>query len=155
MIIGRFDAAQIEFEHGLRYKPDSAELHYNLGKLFSIQDNWAPARKAFDAALKIDPGYIEAIDALGFALEALGDDDGRRGALPEGDRAERSSARARSPRAHVNLSAYYNRTDQPRQGARAARKAAIALDPKSDRAWFQKGRADEREGRFDRSRVAR
>ena len=50
MIIGRFDAAQVEFEQGIRYKPDSAELHYNLGKLFSIQDNWEPARKAFEAA---------------------------------------------------------------------------------------------------------
>ena len=35
MIIGRFDAAQVEFEQALRYKPDSAEAHYNLGKLFS------------------------------------------------------------------------------------------------------------------------
>ena len=55
MIIGRFDAAQVEFEQALRYKPDSAEIHYNLGKLFSIQDNWEPARKAFEAALRIDP----------------------------------------------------------------------------------------------------
>ena len=76
MIIGRFDAAQLEFEQTLRYKPDSAEAHYNLGKLFSIQDNWEPARKAFEAALRIDPSYIEALDALGFALEALGDDAG-------------------------------------------------------------------------------
>ncbi len=76
MIIGRFDAAQIEFEQGIRYKPESAELHYNLGKLFSIQDNWEPARKAFEEAVRIDPGYVEALDALGFALEALGDDAG-------------------------------------------------------------------------------
>ena len=46
MIIGRFDAAQLEFEQAIRYKPDSAEIHYNLGHLFSMQDNWAPARKA-------------------------------------------------------------------------------------------------------------
>ena len=71
MIIGRFDAAQIEFEQAIRYKPDSAESHYNLGKLFSIQDTWEPARQAFEAALRIDPSYVEAIDALGFALEAL------------------------------------------------------------------------------------
>ena len=76
MIIGRFDAAQIEFEQAIRYKPDSAESHYNLGKLFSIQDNWEPARKAFEAALRIDPSYLEALDGLGFALEALGDDAG-------------------------------------------------------------------------------
>ena len=98
MIIGRFDAAQVEFEQALRYKPDSAEMHYNLGKLFSIQDNWEPARKQFEAALRIDPSYLEAIDALGFALEALGDDAGAVGALPEGDRAEQGAARARSPR---------------------------------------------------------
>ena len=97
MIIGRFDAAQIEFEQGIRYKPDSAEMHYNLGKLFSIQDNWEPARKAFEAALRIDPAYVEAIDALGFALEALGDDEGAV-ATTEGDRAQRRAARARSPR---------------------------------------------------------
>ena len=55
MIIGRFDAAQVEFEQGIRYKPDSAEIHYNLGKLFSIQDNWEPARKAFEAAAPARP----------------------------------------------------------------------------------------------------
>ncbi len=76
MMIGRFDAAQIEFEQGIRYKPDSAEMHYNLGKLLSIQDNWEPARKAFEAAIRVDPSYVEAVDALGLALEALGDDVG-------------------------------------------------------------------------------
>ena len=45
MIIGRFDAAQVEFEQGIRYDPKSAEMHYNLGKLFSMQDNWAPGQK--------------------------------------------------------------------------------------------------------------
>src|SRR5207244_9040811 len=48
MIIGRFDAAQIEFEQGIRYAPNSAEMHYNLGKLFSIQDNWESARTEFE-----------------------------------------------------------------------------------------------------------
>ena len=55
MIVGRFDAAQVEFEQAIRYKPDSAESHYNLGKLFSMQDDWEPAREAFEAALRIDP----------------------------------------------------------------------------------------------------
>ena len=76
MVIGRFDAAQLEFEQALRYKPGSAEVHYNLGKLFSIQDNWEPARKQLEAALQLDPDYVQALDALGFALEALGDDAG-------------------------------------------------------------------------------
>ena len=147
MIIGRFDAAQIEFEQGIRYKPDSAEIHYNLGKLFSIQDNWEPARKAFDAALRVDPSYIEALDALGLALEALSDDAGAvanyRKAIALNDERKGSFASA-----HVNLSAYYNRTGNPEQALEYARRA-IELDPKSDRAWFQKGRADERQGKLD------
>ena len=146
-IIGRFDAAQVEFEQAIRYKPDSAESHYNLGKLFSMQDNWEPARKAFEAALRIDPSYLEALDGLGFALEALGDDAGAIARYQEAIRVN-EARRGRFAAAHVNLSAYYNRTGDPEQALEYARKA-IELDPKSDRAWFQKGRADERQGKLD------
>jgi superkiller protein 3 len=144
MIIGRFDAAQLEFEQAIRYKPDSAESHYNLGKLFSIQDTWEPARKAFEAALRIDPSYVEAIDGLGFALEALGDDAG---AVASYEKAASLNAQRKGTFAapDVNLSAYYNRTDNPERALEHARKA-IAIDGKSDRAWFQKGRAEERSG---------
>jgi tetratricopeptide (TPR) repeat protein len=48
----------------------------------------------------------------------------------------------------VNLSAFYNRTGNPGKALEYARRA-LELDPKSDGAWFQKGRADEREGRLD------
>ena len=51
MMIGRFDKAQIEFEQGIHYSPQSAEIHYDLGKLYSIQDNWEGARKEFEAGL--------------------------------------------------------------------------------------------------------
>ena len=147
MIIGRFDAAQIEFEQAIRYKPDSAESHYNLGKLFSIQDNWEPARKAFEAALRIDPSYVEALDGLGFALEALGDDAGAVAKYQEAIRLNEARG-GHFASAHVNLSAYYNRTGDPAKALDYARKA-IELDPKSDRAWFQKAKADEREGRLN------
>jgi tetratricopeptide (TPR) repeat protein len=147
MIVGRFDVAQVEFEQALRYKPDSAEVCYNLGKLFSIQDNWEPARKQFEAALRIDPSYLEAVDALGFALEALGDDSGALAAYRKAIalNEERTGTFA-SPL--VNMSAYYNRTDDPAKALEYADKA-LALDPRSDRAWFQKGRASERQGKLD------
>jgi Flp pilus assembly protein TadD len=147
MVIGRFDAAQVEFEQGIRYDPRSAEMQYNLGKLLSIQDNWEPARKAFEAALQIDPDYIEAIDALGFALEALGDDAGAV-AQYEKAMALNDARHGTFASAHVNLSAYYNRTGHPDK-ALAYAKQALALDPKSDRALFQKARADERQNRLD------
>ena len=147
MIIGRFDAAQVEFEQAIRYKPDSAESHYNLGKLYSVQDNWDAARKAFDAALRIDASYVEAMDALGFALEALGDDDGAvamyRKAIAVNE--ARSGTYALP---HINLSAYYNRTGDPEKALEHAR-SALALDPKSDRALFQQGRALERQDKLE------
>jgi tetratricopeptide (TPR) repeat protein len=147
MIIGRFDAAQIEFEQGIRYKPESAEMHYNLGKLFSIQDNWAPARKAFEQAVRLDPEYVKAIDGLGFALEALGEDENAvanyREAIALNDRQQGSFATA-----HVNLSAFYNRTGDPEQALALAGRA-LEIDPDADRALFQKGRAEERLGRME------
>jgi tetratricopeptide (TPR) repeat protein len=147
MIIGRFDAAQVEFEEAIRHKPDSADSHYNLGKLFSIQDNWEPARKAFEEALRIDPTYVEALDALGLALEALGDDPG---ALANYEKAIAINEQRKGSfaSAHVNLSAYYNRTGDPEKALAYAQRA-LEIDPKSDRAWFQKGRALERQGRLD------
>jgi tetratricopeptide (TPR) repeat protein len=147
MMIGRFDVAQVEFEQGIRYNPQSTEMHYNLGKLFSMQDNWENARKEFEAALRIDSSYIEAIDALGLTQEALGDDSG---AVASYQRAIGLNAERRGnfTSAHVNLSAYYNRTSDPAKALEYAN-GALELDPKSDRAWFQKGKADEGQGRLD------
>jgi tetratricopeptide (TPR) repeat protein len=141
MIIGRFDAAQIEFEQGIRYDPKSAEMHYNLGKLFSMQDNWAPGRKEFEEALRIDPSYVEALDALGLSQEALGDNTGAVASYEKAI-ALNQEGNGKFASAHINLSAYYNRTGDHEKGLTYARQG-IELDPQSDRAWFQKAKAEE------------
>jgi tetratricopeptide (TPR) repeat protein len=147
MIIGRFDAAQIEFEQGIRYDPKSPEMHYNLGKLFSMQDNWVPGRKEFEEALRIDPSYLEALDALGLTQEALGDNVG---ALASYEKAIalNQARNGKFASAHINLSAYYNRAGDAEKGLTYARQA-IELDPKSDRAWFQKAKAEESQGHLN------
>jgi tetratricopeptide (TPR) repeat protein len=147
MIIGRFDAAQVEFEQAIQYKPDSAESYYNLGKLFSVQDNWGPARTAFEGAVRLDPSYVEAMDALGFALEALGDNDGAV-ATYETAIALNDQRKGTYALPHVNLSAYYNKTGDSEKALTHAR-SALALDPKSDGALFQQGRAEERRGHLE------
>jgi tetratricopeptide (TPR) repeat protein len=144
MMIGRFDAAQAEFEQGLRYDPKSAELHYDLGKLFSMQDNWESARKEFEAALNIETSYIEAIDALGLTQEALGQ-DADAVASYEKAIALNEQRHGSFASAHVNLSAYYNRTGDSKKAGEYAQKA-LELDPNSDAAWFQKARAAEHDG---------
>ena len=99
MIIGRFDAAQVEFEQapalqaGFRRSSTTTSASCSRSRTTG-----SPRGSAFEAALRLDPAYVEAIDALGFALEALGDDAGAVAGVREGGRVERGAARARSPR---------------------------------------------------------
>jgi tetratricopeptide (TPR) repeat protein len=146
MAIGRFDAAQTEFEQAIRYAPNSSESYYDLGKLYSLQDNWLAARKQFEEAIRLEPGYIEAIDSLGFTQEALSDDDAALRTYQEAI-ALNEERHGKFVAAHVNLSAYYNRTGNPAKALEYAQKA-LELDTKSDSAWFQKARAEERQGQL-------
>jgi tetratricopeptide (TPR) repeat protein len=146
MIIGRFDAARIEFEQGARLNPKSAEMPYNLGKLYSIQDNWADARKQFEIAVRLDPNYMEAHDGLGFALEALGDDTSAITSYQKAI-AMNESRRAGFVSPYVNMSALSNRTGDHAAALDYARKA-LAMNPNADRALFQLAKAQEYQGDF-------
>ena len=53
----------------------------------------------------------------------------------------------------MNLSAYYNRTGDSAKALTYARRA-LELEPRSDRALFQKGRALERDGQLDQAVAA-
>lgn len=147
MVIGRFDAAQTEFEQAIEYDRKSAESHYDLGNLFSLRETWEQACKQFEAAIAINPTYVEAIDALGFAQEGMGKD---RAAVESYEKAVAVNEQQHGSfvAAHVNLSAYYNRNGDPARGLQYAEQA-LALNPKADTAWFQKARAQEREGHID------
>ena len=147
MIIGRLDAAQAEFEQGIRYKPQSAEMYFNLGKLFSIRDNWALARQEFEAALRIDPNYVEGLDGLGFAQDALNHDDAAVASYEKAI-AINASRQGTFVSSHVNLSAHYNRKGDSEKALEYAR-AALKLDPKSDGAWFQQAKALEAQGQLN------
>jgi protein O-GlcNAc transferase len=122
-------------------------MPYNLGKLFSIQDNYPPARKAFEQAIRLDPAYVEAYDGLGFALEGMGEDAA---AVASYEKAiglnESRNGKFASP--YVNLASYFNRTGDWEKALTWARKA-VEVNPGSDRGWFQVGRAQERRGEFD------
>jgi tetratricopeptide (TPR) repeat protein len=147
MIIGRFDAARLEFEQGKRLNPESAEMPYNLGKLYSIQDNWADARREFEAAIRLDPNYIEAYDGLGFALEALSDDAGAVANYRKSiELSEARHSNFASP--YVNLSALSNRTGDSAAALDYARKA-LEVNPNSDRALFQMAKAHEYRGELN------
>ena len=84
--------------------------------------------------------YVE-VSCPRLAQEALGDNAG---AIASHQKAiELNQARnGKFASAHVNLSAYYNRMGDAVKALEYARQA-LELDPKSDRAWFQKAKADE------------
>ena len=144
MLIGRFDVAQREFEAGEKLNPKSAEMPFNLGRLFSIQDLWVESRRAFERALKIDANYMEAHDGLGFALEALGDDAAAvtRYQQAIGLNQQRKGTFA-SP--YVNLSALRLREGGV-EAARELARQAVTVNAQTDRAWSQLGRAEEKAG---------
>ncbi len=144
MMIGRFDAARVEFEQAARLRSDMPEPRFNLGQLFSIQDNWAEARAALEQAIKLKPDYMEAHNALGFALEALGHDDDALLSYRKAVELTESSG-SKNPAAYVSIAAFYNKLQQSEPAIEFARKA-LAANAASDRAWFQLGRAQERNG---------
>jgi len=147
MLIGRFDAARIEFQQGIRYDPRSAELQYNLGKLYSIQDNWAQAKTCFEKAIALDTSFMEAYDGLGLALESLGSKNEATVQYQKAiDLAEERHARFSA--AHVNMSALYNNSGDPKKALAFAQRA-LEVNPQSDRALFQMAKAYELDGRTD------
>src|SRR5207249_2028408 len=79
-------------------------------------------KRELEEAIRLDPSYMEAYDALGFALEALGDDAG---AVANYERAIQlnESRGGTFAGAHVNLSAYHNRTQNAEKALEYARKA--------------------------------
>ena len=147
MIIGRFDAAQVEFEQGIRYDPKSAEMHYNLGQTIfharQLGTGTKRIRSSFEnrSLVRRGSGCTRA-DAGGTRRQFR-----CRRELRKSHRIE-PRTKGKFASAHVNLSAYYNRTGDAAKGLEYANQA-IALDPKSDRAWFQKAKADELQGRLN------
>jgi tetratricopeptide (TPR) repeat protein len=141
MLIGRFDAAKVEFEQGARFDPKSAEMPYNLGKLYSIQDNWPLAKQCFQRAIALDTGFMEAYDGLGLALESLGE---KSAAVAQYQKAiDLAEARhAKFSAAHVNMSALYNNMGDPKTALSFAERA-LQINPESDRALFQMAKAYE------------
>ncbi len=142
MLIGRFDAARTELEQAVKLKPQSAELRYDLGKIYSAHDNYPDAKRELEAAIRLDPSYMEAYDALGLVMEALGEDAAALGHYRKS--AEINEARrAGFSSPYINLAAYYNRIGNSNTALENARKA-LEMNPKSDAGNFQFGKALDR-----------
>lgn len=137
-VIGRYEEAQRELEAARSLEPNSPEIHYDLSRILATQDNFPQARQELETAIRLNPNYKEAYNALGFALDALGD---QAGALASYQRAiqisEKEGVRFDPP--YVNLSGYYNRRGEFDLSLAYARKA-LEQNPNSDSAYYQMGK---------------
>jgi tetratricopeptide (TPR) repeat protein len=138
-VVGRYDFAEREFKEALRLSPGSAEIHYNLGRLYAIQDDFHHAKQELETATRLDPMYMEAYNAYGFALEALGNDASAVEAYHNAIRLnEQRQGKFDAP--FVNLSGFYNRRGNLALALQYAQQA-LSLNPRSDLAYFQIAKA--------------
>ncbi len=142
MTIGRFDAALTELEQAVKLMPKSAEVRYDLAKIHSANDNYPPAKRELEEAIRLDPSYMEAYEALGFVMEASGD-DAAAVSFYEKSAALNEVRGGKFASPYVDLAAYYNRIGNPNLALEYARKA-LQLNPKTDAGNFQLAKALDR-----------
>jgi len=70
---GRYDEATDLLRTGLQLYPDAVELHVGMAYARLAREEIAWARRAFEAALVIDPEHEEALAGLGEVLLKLGE----------------------------------------------------------------------------------
>jgi tetratricopeptide (TPR) repeat protein len=139
VLIGKYDYAQTELQQAVRLKPESAEIHYSLGEVYSSRDMFREAKLEFSAAIQRDATYAEAYNALGFTEESLGNDPAALEAYEKAIHvADQKSFKFDAP--YINLGAYYNRLGKPDLALQHAKKA-IDLNSKSDLGYYQVARA--------------
>jgi len=68
---GLLDAATAKMKQAALRDPKNAEIEDDLGSLYAHRQDWADAREAFEAALKLQPVYAMAHLHLGLALKEL------------------------------------------------------------------------------------
>jgi tetratricopeptide (TPR) repeat protein len=152
VVIGKWVYAETELQQAARLKPESAEIHYSLGEVYSGRDMLREAKSEFTAAIQHDPTYAEAYNALGFTEESLGDDTAALEAYKKAMQiADQKGSKFDAP--YINVSEYYNRLNKPEPALEYARKA-IALNSKSDLGYYQMARAYQSRGEWDRAAEA-
>ena len=72
---GQFDQAEAAYNEILVKSPSVAEVHYNLGYIYSQKKDWPAAEAAYLKAIEIRPAYGEAYTALSRVYSQSGQPD--------------------------------------------------------------------------------
>jgi len=60
--------AERQYQEALKLRPDTPNLHLELGQVFAMTSRWPQAEEQFRAECKLQPGNAEAVYRLGEAL---------------------------------------------------------------------------------------
>jgi tetratricopeptide (TPR) repeat protein len=67
-VLRQMGEAEKQYEQALRTRPDTPNLHLELGQVFAMTSRWPQAEEQFRAEAKLQPGNAEAAYRLGDAL---------------------------------------------------------------------------------------
>ena len=73
---GNYEEALASYREGLKIKPDSWELMYNIGSVLILQEKYKEAEEMIDCALKLNPEDGECWYCKAICREKKGDPDG-------------------------------------------------------------------------------
>jgi Flp pilus assembly protein TadD len=85
LVLRQMDEAQKQYELALQARPDTPNLHLELGQVFAMTSRWPQAEEQFRAETKLQPGNAEAAYRLGDALLHQGKTHDARAALERSD----------------------------------------------------------------------
>jgi len=141
----RYEAAAIEYRNAIKARPDLAEAHFKLAKIYEQTQDPAKAYAAYARAADLEPSNLDAQLKAGTLLLAAGEYEMAR------RRAELAvQAHPDDPSAHIllgNALAGLNETSR----AITQMEQAIALDPSYAPAWSALGAARFVEGRREKA----
>jgi tetratricopeptide (TPR) repeat protein len=67
-VLRQMGEAEKQYEQALKTRPDTPNLHLELGQVFAMTSRWPQAEEQFRAEAKLQPGNAEAAYRLGDAL---------------------------------------------------------------------------------------
>jgi tetratricopeptide (TPR) repeat protein len=85
-VLRQMPEAEKQYQQALQQRPDTPNLHLELGQVYAMTSRWPEAEEQFRAEAKIQPGSAEAAFRLGEALLQQGKVREAREALQRSDR---------------------------------------------------------------------
>jgi Flp pilus assembly protein TadD len=135
----RYSLGLEELKIAARQNPESAQVHFYCGRLHYRNFNYASARDELLECLKLQPEYPEALENLGLAYEALGDDTTAVIQYRKAIDLERTGKVPRSELGYVCLGVLLSKQGVDEEALRLLREA-VAKNANSAWAHFELGR---------------